>query len=204
MLNNRLAASATVNSALAAQAAGVANLVEQVQGAAILSSPQMGMDGGMMTMDSGGGMYPKGSTNIMVPAFSPPTIADYGTNLWIAKFNGASNLFSGIVSNSFGGIEYELQYKTDLAQTEWQSAGWFVYGSELTNWTAFSVLAGSPTNLFLRVRSWQDDGSGLPIWWQEQYFGTTGVDPYGDPAGDGWNNLQKFQNGMNPNHYCPA
>ena len=57
----------------------------------------------------------------------------------------------------------------------------------------------SPTNLFLRVRSWQGDGSGLPIWWQLQYFGTNGVDPYGDPAGDGWNNLQKFQNGMNPN-----
>lgn len=48
------------------------------------------------------------------------------------------------------------------------------------------------------------DGSGLPIWWQLQYFGTNGVDPYGDPVGDGWNNLQKFQNGMNPNvFYTP-
>ena len=49
-----------------------------------------------------------------------------------------------------------------------------------------SVAQNNRTNLFIRLRSWADDGSGLPIWWQLQYFGTTGVDPYGNPAGDGW------------------
>ena len=30
------------------------------------------------------------------------------------------------------------------------------------------------------------------------------MDPYGDPAGDGWNNMQKYQNGMDPNvFYTP-
>jgi len=37
------------------------------------------------------------------------------------------------------------------------------------------------------------NNSGIPDWWLLQYFGTTAVDPYGNPAGDGWNNLQKFQ-----------
>ncbi len=116
----------------------------------------------------------------------------------------ATNFASGVISNSAADIPYELQYTPDLLQP-WQSAGWFVYGSELTNWTPFIVPAISSSNLFLRVRSWQDDGSGLPIWWQMQYFGTNSVDPYGDPKGDGWNNLQKFQNGMNPNvFYTPA
>jgi hypothetical protein len=169
------------------------------------------MAGGMtMMMDEGGGMLPPGysgaysggDTNVFYSDsfnFNP----DYGTNLWIAQVNVASNYFSGIVSNSVADIQYELQYTPDLAQP-WQSAGWFVYGSEATNWTPFNVPANSPTNFFLRVRSWADDGSGLPLWWQKQYFGTNGVDPYGDPAGDGWNNLQKFQNGMNPNvFYTP-
>jgi len=44
----------------------------------------------------------------------------------------------------------------------------------------------------------------IPDWWELKYFGTTGIDPYGDPAGDGWSNLQKFQNGWNPNvFYTP-
>ena len=125
-------------------------------------------------------------------------IADYGTNLWIANFALSSNNAAGIVSNTTADVSYEIQYAPDLLATQWLSAG-FVLGSELTNWTAFSVAASSPTNLFFRIRSWADDGSGLPIWWQLQYFGTTGVDPFGDPEGDGWDNLQKFENGMNPN-----
>src|SRR5208283_2131835 len=124
---------------------------------------------------------------------------DYGTNLWIANFALSSGNATGIISNSPAGVLLELQYTTDLTQP-WQSAGWFVYGSELTNWTPFSVPGISSSNLFLRVRSWADDGSGLPIWWQLQYFGYVGVDPNAqDPAGDGWSNWQKFQMGVDPN-----
>ena len=159
--------------------------------------------GRTMMMEEGGGMFPSGYSGGDTNGFYSDSFnfnPDYGTNLWIARVNVASNYFSGIVSNSFADIQYEIQYTTDLLQP-WQSANWFVFGSEVTNWTPFSVPAGSPTNFFLRVRSWQDDGSGLPLWWQKQYFGTNGVDPYGDPKGDGWNNLQKFQNGMNPNSF---
>ena len=166
-----------------------------------------GMTGGrMMAADgmsppglSGGG----GDTNEFYSDsfnFNP----DYGTNLWLAITNWTPDTSFLFVSNTVADIQYEIQYKTDLAQSDWQSANWFLFGSELTNWTPTSVPSVSSSNLFLRVRSWQDDGSGLPLWWQLQYFRTNGVDPYGDPAGDGWNNLQKFQNGMNPNvFYTP-
>ena len=141
-----------------------------------------------------------GSTNMQPMGFTPP---NYGTNLWISQYVKSSGNMIGTVSNTISDILYEVQSRTDLLQTNWNSEG-FIYGSELTNWTAFSMGIGSPSNLFLRIRSWQDDGSGLPLWWQLQYFGQTGVDPYGNPAGDGWNNLQKFQNGMNPNlFYTP-
>jgi len=189
--------SGAVTSALETQANTVLDLITQVQTSVANEQMQaMGLDVPSPEDDGSGtnGFY-SDSFN-----FHP----DYGTNLWIAQASLASGDLSGIVSNSFADIQYEIQYTTDLTQP-WQSAGWFAYGSELTNWTPFSVPGISQTNLFLRIRSWQDDGSGLPIWWQEQYFGTTGVDPYGDPKGDGWNNLQKFQNGMDPNvFYTPS
>ena len=51
----------------------------------------------------------------------------------------------------------------------------------------------------IRVRSWIDSqGIGIPDWWQLKYFGSVGIDPYSNPEGDGWNNLQKFQNNMDP------
>lgn len=201
MLNSRFGANTTVNSALAAQAAGVANLVEQIQGTAALASLQT--TGGMTPMDSdGGGMYPNGSTNIVTPAFNFDY--DYGTNLWIAQARLTNIYFSGIISNSAADIEYELQYTTDLTQP-WQSAGWFALGSETTNWTPFSVPGAGPTNFFLSIRSWIDSQNvGIPDWWQLQYFGYVGVNPYSDPAGDGWTLLQKYINGWNPtNFYTP-
>ena len=76
-----------------------------------------------------------------------------------------------------------------------------MYGSELTNWTAFSVVAvGSTNNLFLRIRSWIDsDNVGIPDWWQLQYFGYVGIDPYAaSPAGDGFDIFSKYQNGLAP------
>lgn len=127
----------------------------------------------------------------------------YGTNLALSPVSISNNLASLFVINSTGDVLYEIQGTTNLAQPNWFSLG-FVYGSELTNLTLASVMISNQPTLFLRIRSWIDDGSGLPIWWQLQYFGYTGVDPNGDPAGDGYSNIQKFQNGMNPNvFYTP-
>ncbi len=155
-----------------------------------LSPPFLGGGGG-------GGNYS--------PDDSPQTIIDYSTNLWIAQVSLASGYLTGIGTNTLADVQYEIQSRTNLTQTDWQSEG-FIFGSELTNWTPLSVPQNNRTNLFIRLKSWgSSDGSGLPDWWELQYFGTTGVDPYGDPAGDGYNNLQKFQNGMNPNiFYTPA
>ncbi len=155
-----------------------------------MSAPMPGVGG-----DGGTNSYTFNAPSFVLP--------DYGTNLWIAQVGISSGSLVGIISNSSADVKLELQSRSDLLETNWDSAG-FVYGSEVTNWTPFSVPMSSPSNLIVRIRSWVDDGSGLPIWWQLQYFGTTGVDPYGDPMGDGWNNLQKFQNGMDPNvFYTP-
>jgi hypothetical protein len=135
--------------------------------------------------------------SLLSPSFVLP---DYGTNLWIAQVGISSGSLVGIVTNSLAGISYEIQSLTDLTQAGacWVSEG-FILGSELTNWTPMSVAQNGRTNLFLRIRSWADDGSGLPIWWQMQYFGVTGVNPDAfDPTGDGWTIWQDFEGGYNP------
>ena len=42
------------------------------------------------------------------------------------------------------------------------------------------------------------DGSGLPVIWEQIYFGHTGVDPNADPDNDGLSNLQEYQYHTNP------
>lgn len=42
------------------------------------------------------------------------------------------------------------------------------------------------------------DKNGLPIYWEEHYFGQTGVDPNADPDGDGLSNLQEYQQHTDP------
>jgi hypothetical protein len=99
---------------------------------------------------------------------------------------------------------YEMQYRQN--KTNWISLGFF-YGSEITNCQPFgSWITNGFNERAFRIRSWIDsNGVGIPDWWQLKYFGTVGIDGYGNPVGDGWNNIQKFQNGMNPfKWYTPA
>jgi hypothetical protein len=154
--------------------------------------------GGLMSGGFGGGGFGMDD--------SSGSSTDGITNLWIAQLALTSGYLTAIASNTLADVQYEIQSLTDLTQTNWQSQG-FIVGSETTNWTALNPLPVSRTNnFFIRLKSWaSSDGSGLPDWWQLQNFGYVGVDPYGNPAGDGYSNLYKFQNGMNPNaFYTPA
>jgi hypothetical protein len=163
----------------------------------------------MMTMDSIDPTNPgDGGTNTYEPSYSY-TAPDYGTNLWIAQLALTNGYLTAIASNTLAGVLYEVQTNTDIATTNWGTfaAFPFFYGSGDTNWTPLDDVLIDPTapNIFFRLKSWgSSDGSGLPDWWQIQYFGTNGVDPNADPMGDGWSNVQKFENGMNPNvFYTP-
>ena len=43
-----------------------------------------------------------------------------------------------------------------------------------------------------------EDGNGLPIAWELEYFGTTNISADADPDGDGMSNAQEYQAGTNP------
>jgi hypothetical protein len=45
------------------------------------------------------------------------------------------------------------------------------------------------------------DHNGLPDAWERQYFGQTGVDPNGDPDGDGTSTLQEYLNHTDPTDF---
>jgi hypothetical protein len=195
---------ATLETTLETQANAVVNLISKVQTAAAPTG-QRTMS---MTMSTAGvpGFGDVGSgTNPYTPTGASYTMPDYGTNLWIAQTAVTNGTFTAIASNTIPAVQYLIQSRTNLLQSDWQTE-FPIVGSATTNWTPFSVSQNNRTNLLLRLQSWaSSDGSGLPDWWEWQYFGTTGVDPYGNPAGDGWSNFQKFQNSWNPNQfYTPA
>lgn len=125
------------------------------------------------------------------------------TSLRIEITNCSKNGISGIVSNTEANIQYELQYKE--GRTNWLSLG-FIFGSETANQTAFHSGMTNLVERNIRVRSWKDSyDMGIPDWWQMRYFGTIGIDAYANPTGDGWNNLLKYQQGMDPfKCYPPA
>jgi hypothetical protein len=118
------------------------------------------------------------------------------------RINLSETNFSGIISNTQPDIQYEIQRKQD--KTNWISMG-FIIGSEMTNWTAFDFrITNAVNSKMIRVRSWIDSqGVGIPDWWQLKYFGSVGIDGYSNPEGDGWNNLEKFQNNMDPFKWYP-
>ncbi len=62
------------------------------------------------------------------------------------------------------------------------------------------VTAGSASVIFITDVNLPDtDHNGLPDGWETQYFGHLGIDPGADPDGDGFTNLQEYQNGTDPN-----
>jgi hypothetical protein len=101
------------------------------------------------------------------------------------------------ISNTIGDVQYEIQRKQ--GKTNWVSMG-FILGSETTNWVALDFkITNAINSKTIRVRSWIDsDNVGIPDWWQLKYFGVVGINPYGNPEGDGWVNLRKYANGMDP------
>lgn len=113
---------------------------------------------------------------------------------------------SGVVSNTESDVRYEMQYMQN--KINWISLGFFD-GSEITNCQPFSSWITNTIDFSrkaFRIRSWRDSwGLGIADWWQIKYFGNIGIDAYANPMGDGFNNLNKYGNGMDPfKWYQPA
>ncbi len=120
--------------------------------------------------------------------------------LWL-DISGVTN---GVVTMRLQGTEPDTLYEILSQEHFMTNAGWMSegvwVGTEGQDWTDTPVLVGTRTNqLFMQARFWKDeDGNGLPDWWEMQVFGSTGNDGYADADGDGWVNVQEYQNGTSP------
>ncbi|MDB6015900.1 MAG: hypothetical protein JWR19_389 [Pedosphaera sp.] len=119
-----------------------------------------------------------------------------------------------IIHGTVPDIAYQIFSKHSLTDAVW-TVEQNLIGNASTNWTPTTIsMIGRPTMFFRAIAYGQEsDGDGLPDWWETQYgldpnnpdTGNTGVpDGYKNPAGDGWSNLEKYQNAWNPNvFYTP-
>jgi hypothetical protein len=140
----------------------------------------------------GSGAYPPGSLWLALAMTNDPT---YGT-MAAVTINGTTN-----------GTWYEILAKRSLTDPAWWSEGSL---QGFTNQAASqsSVTADNSTpNLFLWAQTLTNgSGSTLPIWWQLQNFGRTGLDPNSALGGQGLSLLESYLEGTEPNliHFSVA
>jgi hypothetical protein len=140
-------------------------------------------------------------TNTYNPPVLTDLMPDYGTNLFVERLSMISGNLTGIASNTLADVEYAVQTNSDLTTTNWADTGQFILGSDTTNWTQFILPPPlSTNNLFFRLQSEASaDNSGIPSWYETEYFGTNTVNVNAlDSAGDGWTIYQKYEMSVNP------
>jgi hypothetical protein len=182
--NSFLIDDSTVNYAAIDEAAQVDTVLSAAESQYGL--PHADMDA--LTGDASSGSllsYPPGSLWLALAMTNDPT---YG-NMAAVTLNGTTNV-----------AWYEILSKRSLADAGWWSEGslqgFYKQPSSQSSVTADS----SASNVFLSVRALTNgSGSTLPIWWQLQNFGRTGLDPNSDPSGQGMNLLESYLEGAEPN-----
>ena len=155
---------------------------------------------GALSLDDGGmeAMAARGTYGPLDASACVTNVPVYMTNVYAGfETDGTMTVtFDVVGGTNADGLIYDVLGTTNLASGQW----FWVTNTPTCNTVV--IMDQEVTQTFYVLRSTQDsDGSGMPDWWQMQYFGHIGVDPYADPDGDGWNNLQEFQNGTNPNQF---
>ncbi len=140
----------------------------------------------------GGGGYDPGVTNL-------PVAYDYAAGSFYIELVGVTNGTAFVALHGTVADElYQVFSKETLTDAVWLAEGEPFLGQDGLTFTSIPIFDRT-NSLFLQARSWQDsEGSGMPDWWQLNNFGHLGVDPYADPDGDGWVNMQEYQNGTHP------
>jgi hypothetical protein len=129
--------------------------------------------------------YPPGSLWLALAMTNDPT---YG-NMAAVTLNGTTNA-----------AWYEILSKRSLTDPGWWSEGSLQGFVRHASSQASVTSDSSASNVFLWVRALTNGSGGtLPIWWQLQNFGRTGLDPNSDPSGQGLSLLETYLGGTDPN-----
>jgi hypothetical protein len=181
----------TAESALAAEADAVVNLINQFQNAQAAQ-----LSGGTgLAAGRGAGMA------MMMADFSSMTTPTYDTNgLWLEMTNIANGWSYFNLHNSTNFV-YAILSTTSLAGGTWNVETELFPTLDQTNVLPFSVQNLDRQNLFLKAMDWTgvtENGNTTPDWWLWEYYGTTALsDTNLDSQGNTL--LSDYQNGTDPN-----
>src|SRR5208282_6309602 len=106
--------------------------------------------------------------------------------------NGGANALLGVSTQS----QYSITWTNTLWWTNAFVAQYTISAVAVDNGGARS----DPQSVNITV-ALDSDGNGLPDYWELQYFGRLGVDPYADADGDSISNLQEYQQGTDPTDF---
>ena len=176
---------------------GMSNLQKYLNG----FDPHDYYNGALPALTVTNGNYQSGGTNQFL---SQPLVVLVASSNGVALVN-APVTFSvtqgaGLVATTTNGtLGSSVSLTTDA---NGRAQVWFRLPSTVatTNQITLTAVSGTNTTQATFTVSTQPTGSGslLPSWWQIQYFGHTGVDPYADPDSDGIYNLQEYLLGTDP------
>ena len=123
--------------------------------------------------------------------------SNLGTDYGVNSVGGSGQLSGLAYAANIGWITFEQTYGLPRVN---------LLNGQLTGY-AYSANVGwiSLSNSFAVLQTdsispgpLDGNGSGLPVAWEMEYFGTTNINPNADPDGDGMSNLQEYLAGTNP------
>jgi hypothetical protein len=159
-------------------------------------------------------LYGTNAYNVWITNVIATTVASNGTMSLQFTIEGGTNSVPAVPFDVFASPF--LAFGTNAWAWEGQGTNWASYrlanlpntacflilgtpqsttGNGLTDAYEWLVLHNSPTN-------YSTDGTGMADGWEVLYFGHTGINPNGDPDGDGLTTFQEWL--MNSEHYNPV
>lgn len=121
--------------------------------------------------------------------------SNINSNDWGVNTAGGGQLFGIAYSANVGWITFEQTFGQPRVDLLTGNLAGSVYSANC-GWISLSnSVAVLQTD---SISSSPLDVNGLPIAWEEEFFGTTNINANADPDGDGLSNAQEYQAGTNP------
>jgi len=121
--------------------------------------------------------------------------SNISSNDWGVNNAGGGQLFGMAYSANIGWISFEQTFGQPRVDLLTGNLTGSVYSANC-GWISLSnSVAVLQTD---SISSSPLDANGLPIAWEEEFFGTTNINANADPDGDGMSNAQEYQAGTNP------
>ena len=126
-------------------------------------------------------------------AYSNISSNDWGVN----NVGGSGQLSGYAYGANIGWITFEQSYgMPQVNLLNGQMTG-YAYSANV-GWISLSNFFAVLQTDTLSPGPLDKNGSGLPIAWEDYYFGTTNINPNADPDGDGMSNFQEYLAGTDP------